>query len=220
MRSHSLVALAATALFGSSSLLGTSVAQAAFPHGPNGWHHHDRGFFMRLSGGPGFGSATLDANSETGFSGVGFQGSFAFGGLVARNLAIHADLFGINMFEPTVTVDGQDQGDAENTTVRLGAIGAGITGYIMPLNLYLSGSIGVGVGTAHTRGQFLGATFDVESDTDPGLSIDLLIGKEWFVSRHWGLGLAVQAMYAALETDDGADFSVFSVGVLFSASMD
>lgn len=192
-------------------------AQAA-RRGP--WFAHDPGFFMRLSGGIGYGSASLQQDSDTGFRGVAGQGSFAFGGTVTRNLAVHADLFGLNMFEPTVEVDGVDQGNAQNTTTSLGAIGIGVTGYVMPANLYFSGSIGAGVGTVKTRAQFLGGVITLKEDTDPGLAVNLMVGKEWFVSPRWGLGVALQAMFASLSTkDNGDDLSVFGIGVLFSATL-
>lgn len=199
------------------SVLGLAAPASARPLGPRG--HHDDGFFMRLAGGVGFGSATLKQDSDTGFSGAAGQVSLAFGGMLTRNFALHAELAGLNMFEPSVTVDGVDQGNAQNTSTSLASVGLGVTGYIMPLNLYVSGSVGAGVGTVKSHVSFLGGTFTVKEDTDPGITFDVLVGKEWFVGPRWGLGVALHALFASLPTDDGEALRVFGLGVLFSATM-
>lgn len=180
---------------------------------------HDTGFFMRLAGGFGYGRAALDDSTETTFSGLGGMVDLAFGGTISPNLALHVDLFGASMFEPSVEVGGRDQGDAENTTMSVGGLGIGVTGYIMPANLYLSGAVGVGVGNIRTRFAFGGGTFEIEESTDPGLAINLMIGKEWIISRRWGIGLAGQVVIATLDTDTGVGLSVLGFGVLFSATM-
>jgi len=180
---------------------------------------HEPGFFMRLAGGFGYGVASLDDPSETTMKGLGGQVDLAFGGTVTPNLALHVDLFGASVFEPSVESGGRDQGDAENTTMRLGAIGIGVTGYIMPVNLYVSGAVGVGVGSLHSRFELLGGTLDVEEDSDPGLAINLMVGKEWFISRRWGIGLAGQVIISSLETDGGVGLGIMSFGLLFSATM-
>ncbi|MCC6623785.1 MAG: hypothetical protein IT385_21175 [Deltaproteobacteria bacterium] len=180
---------------------------------------HEPGFFMRLAGGFGFGNASVDDSSETTFSGLGGQVDLAFGGTITRNLALHVDLFGASIFEPSVEIDGRDQGDAENTTTSLGALGIGLTGYIMPANLYVSGAVGVGVGTIRTRVESGPFRLDIEEDTDPGLAVQVMVGTEWLISKRWGIGLAGQFIFASLDTDGGVGLDVMSVGLLFSATM-
>ena len=193
---------------------------AAHARPGNDAREHDAGaFFMRLSAGFGFGSAAFDDSEETTRSGLAGMGSFAFGGTVGRNIALHADLFGLSLFEPTLSKNGEDLGDLDSTVVRLGALGLGATFYVMPANLYIGGSIGVGVGSIEARARAGGLSISFQEDTDPGLAVNLMLGKEWWVARKWGLGVALQGVFAALETDAGEGLAVFGVGVLFSATM-
>lgn len=176
---------------------------------------HDGGLLLRLAGGIGYGSATLEDDNDTGFQGGAIQGSFAIGGNVAPGLALNVDFFGMTMFAPSVVADGEDLGDAEDTSVGLGAIGVGLTGYIMPVNLYLAASVGVGIGSVRTDTSI--GTF--ESETDPGFALNLMIGKEWFVSPRWGIGLAGQLIFASLEDEsEAADVNFYGIGVLLSAT--
>ncbi len=40
-------------------------------------------------------------------------------------------------------MDGTDPGEASDTTLYFDGLGAGVTCYIMPVNIYLAGSVGV-----------------------------------------------------------------------------
>lgn len=192
----------------------------AMPGNPNLGRRHDPGhFFMRLSAGFGFSSASFDDSGDTKLSGIGGLGSFKFGATIAPNVALGVDLFGLSMFEPSVTQNGQDLGNAEGTRATMGAIGIGGTFYVMPANLYIAGSVGAAIGTLEFRGRFGNVIIEAKEDTKVGLGLNVMVGKEWWVSRRWGIGLAAQATYAALETDAGDGLGVFGVGLLFSATV-
>ena len=143
---------------------------------------HDGGFFMRLSAG--FGSTspeaseagqTLELCCETG------DLNFAFGGIVARNLAVHATLWGWVIENPDVKLTGMGT-VTEKGDLVLVSIGAGVTYYVMPVNVYLSGSVGIGELSFDTSG--------IVTESDTGPVVDLTVGKEWWVSRKWALGVA------------------------------
>ncbi len=192
----------------------------ARPYNPNRGRTHDPGhFFMRLSGGFGFSGAAFDDAAETTLSGAGGMLSFAFGATVARNIALNVDLFGLSMVEPNVEANGRDLGEADGTRATIGGIGIGATFYVMPANIYFAGSVGVGVGTLEFRGRVGNIIIEAEEDTEAGLALNFMVGKEWWVSRRWGLGLAAQAIVASLETDEGTGLTAFGIGLLFSASM-
>jgi hypothetical protein len=200
--------------------VGAASDAQARPGNPNAGHRHDPGhFFMRLSAGAGFNSMGNDDSGETTLSGIGGMGSFAFGATVAPNIALGVDLFGLSMFEPSVEQNGNDLGDAENTRASLGAIGIGATFYVMPANLYFAGSIGAGVASLEFRGRFGGLVVNAKEDSEVGLAANIMVGKEWWVARNWGIGIAAQAVFASLETDSGAGLNVFGLGLLFSATM-
>jgi hypothetical protein len=158
-------------------ILFVSTANAGDPR------EHD-GFFLRLSAGGGWAKTELE-DEETGDTleadAPVAESNFAVGGCVAENLAIHATFYGWLMSDPDVEITGVGSGEL-NGEFTLSAFGAGITYYIVPVNIYLSASAGAGTIS------FEGPDFDVESDT--GFAGDVTIGKEWWVGDSWGLGFA------------------------------
>ena len=173
---------------------------------------HDGGFFMRLS--TGFGSTSPEA-TEAGqtleLSGDTGDLNLAFGGIVARNLAVHATLFGWVIEDPDSKLTGMGTTTAKGD-LGLFAIGAGVTYYIMPVNVYLSGSVGIGKLLFNTSG------IDPESDTGP--VVDLTVGKEWWVSPEWALGVAGGFGWYSLPggTFSDGDFDGTSWAVRFTAT--
>lgn len=84
-----------------------------------------------------------------------------------------------------------------------GTLGVGLTYYIMPANVFLSGTVGVG------RFALTKPTDDQDDDerieTNPGLSLHAKIGKEWWVSDNWGLGLAAGYGWLGAKRDESGD---------------
>jgi hypothetical protein len=117
----------------------------------------------------------VDANIK------GFAGTFgiAAGIAVAENhiLAIH--IWDAIATSPTVTVGGTTTTNP-NATVSFIAVGAEYTAY-MSQNLYLS------ISPALTRGTL--AVSGNSSDTSWGIGLRTALGKEWWISDHWGLGI-------------------------------
>jgi hypothetical protein len=182
-------------------------------------YRHDPGLYARFALGAGFSGASFDDAQETTFSGGGGLLSIALGGTVAPNFAIYGDLFGLSMIEPTVSQGGVEQGTAERTRATVGGLGVGAAYYIMPLNLYFAGAIGSGAASVQTRIPVGTAELVIDEDSRPGLLVNLMIGKEWWVSPRWGLGLAGQAIFSRLKTDAGTEFGILGFGVVFSATM-
>ena len=60
-------------------------------------------------------------------------------------------------------------------------------------NLYLSATFGLAGFTANDDGGF-----KVDSSSS-GTAFELMVGKEWWVSRDWGLGIAGELMTASLK---------------------
>src|SRR4029079_14699548 len=100
--------------------------------------------------------------------------------------------------DPDVEIDGRDLGDAEDLDRELGigddaqlvGIGIGLTYYIMPVNVYVSGAVGIG--------QIVFENYHGDREgSDIGFASDVIVGKEWWVGDDWGLGVAGQFMFAA-----------------------
>jgi hypothetical protein len=171
---------------------------------------HEGGIFIRLSAGiAGSGTSIEDAGVKTEFSEGGGTTNLAIGGMAWKNIALHATSFGWAVSDPNIKVDGVDQGRF-NGTASLNAIGGGVTWYIMPVNIYISGSAGFG---------WLSVTQNFRSDTSTGFAFDLTVGKEWWVSDRWGLGVAVGANGHSIPVEGvDANWEGGSIGVRFSAT--
>jgi hypothetical protein len=163
---------------------------------------HD-GFFLRLSTGLGMAGSSLDASG--GSFEVDNQASgdanFAIGGTVAPNLILHATMWGWILDEPDVTI-GPGSGKYDGF-IAMNAFGGGLTYYVMPANVYFSGSVGFGKITLDGG--------SIEGDTDNGFAMDMTIGKEWWVGDSWGLGIAGGFSYHSVP-DDVVDSNWSGVG--------
>lgn len=157
---------------------------------------HD-GFFLRLSGG--FGYLSVKEDTDLGnfeITGTGAALDIAIGGRIADNLALHGTLFGGSAVDPTFKVDGDKIGTANDTTMDASAIGVGLTYYVEPANVYLSGSLGAAHVTLESGNE--------KVDSETGWAIDAIVGKEWWVGSEWGLGVAAQFNHLSVP-DKGAD---------------
>ncbi|MCB9515438.1 MAG: hypothetical protein R3C71_02905 [Candidatus Krumholzibacteriia bacterium] len=219
MRSASLRPLAAALLAAALVVSLHAPAQSRIAVRPSGGdsyggygHSHDAGFFLRLSAGGGGAKTEADVvlGSTPGtleFSGGAGNMNIAIGGIVAPNLALHGTLWGWTVSGPNVDWsaggDGWVPGD-----LTMAAVGGGATYYFMPVNLYVSSSLGFG-------------RLDLEGgSTDAGFAMDFTLGKEWWVGERWGLGLAGSLGFHDIpEKDADNNWKGSSVGIRFSATM-
>ncbi len=185
-----------------------------------GVHEHE-GFFLRLGIGGGYHKASTEF-MDTDLAVKGPSGSFqiALGGNVSRNLIIYGEAFGDAIVEPTVEFGG-DEMEADNVTASIGGIGVGLA-YYLDSNVYFSGTL------AATQLRWSEDNGDVEEDfdTEVGPAFVGQIGKEWWVSDNWGMGLAGQLLFSSNKDNDDAvgpeDVTWTTVGfsLLFSATYD
>lgn len=175
-------------------------------------HKHD-GFFLRLAPGLGMMSSTEKyGGSRYEYSGSDGLFNFAIGGAISENFIIHLDVASASMTEPSLKINGQ----SVNSTINdysTSVVGLGLT-YYLPSNIYLTGAVGI----ANTEFKANGNTYR----TDDGYGINLMLGKEWWVSENWGLGVAGQWLYTKCPEKPYAGttpyISTSSIGVLFSAT--
>jgi hypothetical protein len=171
---------------------------------------HDGGFFLRLSTGGGYAQSEFGDPAAMKISGPGGDMNFAVGMGVLPNLSVHATIFGWLLSGPTVEIGGsvgEFPGD-----IMLYSLGCGVTYYIMPVNVYLSASVGAAVMSVEILG--------VTAETDIGPAFDVTLGKEWWVGGSWGLGVAGGFGYHSVpEQDVDENWSGYSLGVRFSATL-
>jgi len=157
----------------------------------NGKYRQHTGFYLSMSAGPVFGKISTDVISPnpglvefSGGSGAKFD--LKIGGAVKENLILHGTIISSTLNGPVVKVGNQAGKASDNLTVGETMIGGGLTYYIMPSNIFLSGSAGIG------RFTLLDTKDDtVNGSTDNGFSMQLKAGKEWWIGKRWGLGIAL-----------------------------
>ena len=167
-----------------------------------GERDHSGGFFLRLAAGVGV-AETKNDGLPLEFSGSGVELDLAIGGMLAENLALHATIFGW-----LITDDNADLGGITGTAdIDMTALGAGVTYYFMPVNIYLSGSVGIG------------KLSDATGESDNGPAGMVSAGKEWWVSNRWGLGVAGVFGFLSLpEADVSENWSGWNLALMFSAT--
>ena len=178
-----------------------------------GSHQHD-GFYMRLFVGPGYLSTSETYLGETGtYSGVGVTYGAAFGGTIAPNLILYGEFLGTTITNASVSYGGT-RPDYSGMDLTLFGFGPGVAYYIEPVNLYLSGTL------TFTEISFSDTNTAAPVDsTNLGIGLSFMVGKEWWVARDWGIGIAGQIHIATMH-DPGynARMRASAFSILFSAT--
>jgi hypothetical protein len=172
-----------------------------------GRFEHD-GFFLRLNIGPSVANVT---RPDYRWSGLGLDMGVSLGGSVIENLALHADFHTTLLPNPTERSMGRKQ--EFNADIVFESMGIGATYYIMPVNLFVSASGGIGVLAFEDD-------YGDSKDTAAGLALGGMVGKEWWVGTDWGLGLAAQVRYIRVRDylADRERLNGLALSLLFSAT--
>lgn len=173
---------------------------------------HD-GFFLRIAPGIGWNNTESESGGTTlKMSGVSGLFNFAIGGAVSQDLILHLDLSGVSTSDPTVKLNGTDI-SSNYSSSSTSLLGLGMT-YYFPSNFYLTGAVGM----AKSSNKGYGST----NETDTGYGANVMVGKEWWVSDDWGIGIAGQFLYTNCPDKPSPagkpDVESTSFGVLFSAT--
>jgi len=178
--------------------------------------HQHNGFYLSMGLGPAFGSITDKSSSfDFTYSGTGAEFDFKIGGAIKENLILHATLDSKSIMGPTIA-SGSNSGTASsNVSISESILGVGLTYYFMPINFLVSGSIGLGYYNLTDPDHNLNVT------TQTGFAFQLKIGKEWWVSNKWGLGVGIT--YGKTNLTNSAegiseDMDSNRFGILFNAS--
>jgi hypothetical protein len=175
--------------------------------------HVHKGGYARVMLGGGYASMAENIDgADTTIHGGAFGFNVDGGYFVLPNLALGADLSIFGLAKPTVTQNSMDVGSS-NTTVDFIGLGLGVT-YFAPGNVYLGANVGMAVASVEANNQM--------ANSDTGVGTGAVIGKEWWVSPRWGIGLAGQFFFMHIpdHTPSGASTSFNAVGggVLVSGS--
>jgi hypothetical protein len=172
-----------------------------------GRFEHD-GFFLRLNIGPGMANVT---RPDYRWSSVALTLGVSIGGSIIENLALHADFHTTLLPSPTERSRGQKYDF--NGDIVFESMGVGATYYIMPVNLYVTLSGGIGVLAFEDD-------YGDSKDTGAGLALGGSVGKEWWVGTDWGLGIAGQVQYIRVRdyVRDRERLNGLALSILFSAT--
>lgn len=143
---------------------------------------------------------------------LGFSGGYA----ILPNLILGGDLdlaFGLAQ---TYSVDsplGNGEGDLTATILNFGP---SVTYYLMPINLYFTGQLGIAAAWIHDK------TRNEDVDLDVGFGMKLGVGYEWIVWDKLGLGVAAFFNFMTLPPDtrdnDYSNYDMFGGTLAFSVS--
>lgn len=180
--------------------------------------HRHVGFYIRPDLGIGYLSGSEDGNGASGsISGLAGLGGLAIGGAITENNILAFHIIDAVVPDPSVslTVNGVTRsGTANNSTVTMWGAGAEYTVYYMPSNIYTSGTIAL----TKMRVSVNNST----TDTNWGLGGRISLGKEWWVSDHWGLGIVGHIGYNSNgdPAPNGTTYtlSTWTGGLAFSAT--
>jgi TolB-like protein len=173
---------------------------------PPGFHEHD-GFFLQFQVG---GGALRSAGGDLTLTGPSGSLSIAAGGTLFRGISLYGIYFADVDSSPTVKLAGGPSGTATNATHSLSGFGAGISMYSAS-NWFVSAaftmsrvSLEVGGSTGSTK-------------WGPGFRVN--VGKEWWVSPDWGIGVSAQVTGGNSKDDSlAADVGTTGLALCFSAT--
>jgi len=173
--------------------------------------HRHFGFFLHMDVGVGYLGTSVSGTSATpSLSGAALPLSIIIGGAVAEDWIIAGDLWGAGGPSPS--------GGTWGATV-LSGVGLNVTHYFMPANVFVSLSPSFTALTVDTGQGLNGQTFVERTKT--GFGGKLVVGKEWWVGDHWGLGIAAEGFFA-VNHDNGTGstgtWTTFGGGFVFSAT--
>ena len=184
MRLASQVCLAAVLLTGTAVLAQDIQPYQAPPRtGYDSTYQKHFGFYIRPDLGFGYLTSTESNITISGLSGLA---GVAIGAAIRENSILAVHIIDAVAQNPTVS-SGSFSATANDTTVTLWGIGPQYTYYFMPSNVYLSTTL------ALTR--LHSSSGRNSGDSDWGVGTRIAVGKEWWVSDHWGLGVAGQLSF-------------------------
>jgi hypothetical protein len=180
---------------------------------------HD-GFYLRLQLGGGYTSMSATSGpDELKLAGSGFSFAVALGGAISRNVIIYGTLVNSQAQDPEATANGMSFGSVNGNAGVVG-IGPGLAYYLDPSNVFLAASF------LASRLVFTNPDNTNNGRTDWGFTFEGLVGKEWWVSDNWGLGVSAQLLLGAMKDQEGGfsgvevpTWHLVGLNLLFSATL-
>lgn len=175
--------------------------------------HRHQGLFLRFDLGGGYlRSSAMPNGTDASLSGAAVSFGVSLGASVMENLSVFGRASISSAPAPTASLAGASAGTSSSSLDFL-SIGPGVNYYFMPSNFYLSGAI-LMTGLVTTLEGNSGST-------KVGFGATFSVGKEWWVSDRWGLGIAGQFSFGS-NKDKGSGspptWTTITPALAFSAS--
>jgi hypothetical protein len=169
---------------------------------------HD-GFYIRLQTGLGYMSARRGGST---FSGDAFSVGVAVGAIIVPDLALFGTFLLHEVRNPTANQYGAKE--SFNGTLRSESFGAGLAYYFEPVNVYVATAL------MATSALVADGANNKYGSANRGLGAQVLLAKEWWVGREWGVGVAAEFTAAVMtDTDDhSTQWKSYTYSLLFSAT--
>lgn len=154
--------------------------------GSKGFHRHD-GFYLSMSTGPAFGGIELQAkttnqNGTVTFSGAGAIVDIKVGGAITENFIVSFDVIGRSIVSPEIAINGTTFSTTDEVSASDNSYNLGVTYYFMPANIFVNGSVGIAaINLTNGNNKY---------SSEVGVALHIKVGKEWWVSKNWGLGIS------------------------------
>lgn len=179
--------------------------------------HRHVGFFVRPD--IGVGAVTTSESTGTSAGDMTVSGSAGLLGVVVgeaikENIMLGAHIYGLFALKPKAALSSGFSQTTSYNSLNLVGIGPQISYYLMPSNIYLSFTL------ALTRVSLKASGSD--SNSNAGVGARVAVGKEWWVSDHWGVGVAghVSSSWNQVSAAIGnpPSLSTWAFAVAFSAT--
>ncbi|NRF40663.1 outer membrane beta-barrel protein [Pedobacter foliorum] len=199
-------------------LLCLGIVLGTVAHAQKGPREH-KGFYLSMGLGPVFGPINVNTTvAKYDMSGTGALFDLKIGGAIQENLILHATLLTSGLNGPKITgITGESAKASDKVNVSEFLLGGGVTYYFMPVNVFVSGSAGLGKFSIDNR------DMDYTASTENGFGFQIKVGKEWWVSKKWGLGVAATYGKTSVDSQPSPDLreklNSNRFGIMFSATL-
>lgn len=189
---------------------------------------HD-GFFLQFNVGPSGQDWTIKdpptlrgVIDEMNVSGTGAQIDISVGAALTEDVIVFGQVSVNTMIAPKLTLKGgsisaSERADEDVSASTVG-LGVGLQYYLMPAGIYLAGSV-LSVQLQIAQDENGDGISEDPRGSEKGLGFQFRLGKEWWVSEEWGLGIAASYLRASIPEKGGnEDWAVNNFALTFTAT--
>jgi hypothetical protein len=139
-------------------------------------------------------------SDDTTIDGPGVAFEFALGTMAGEQLALNMDLV-------LAHSGAAEHGVLQDTVFTAVHVGAGVTYWIMPANVYLAASLGAARSSVEGKPVRIDIEVPTSDPSEVGFGLHLSAGKQWWVSRRVGVGASLSLLSSIASNPVGGEDS-------------